>query len=210
MTEKSFGPVRRRLQKKTRLWLNDGSCVRMRPEYCNHVWSYDFVSDLLSDGRKIRMLTVLDEYERECLAIVVGFHLTWEDVVECLEHLFVHRGLPAYIRSDNGSEFTTPKLREWLKRLGVQTAFIEPGSPWENGYNESFNGTLRRELLNREVFDTLLEAQVLIERYRRSDNAKRPHSSLGYRPPAPEAIIPVGSLPENSVVLDVSPQVERC
>lgn len=202
--------VPRRQKKRRHLWLNNGSCVRLRPEYRNHVWSYDFVSDRLSNGRPFRMLTVLDEYTRECLAIVVGYRLSWEDVIECLEELFILRGMPAYLRSDNGAEFTTPKVREWLRRLGVQTAFIEPGSPWENGYNEAFNGTLRRDLLNREVFDTLLEAEVLIERYRRFYNGKRPHSSLGGRPPAPETIIPVEALPGKDVLLGPKPAVERC
>ena len=176
--------------KRRRLWLADGSCVRLRPTHKDQVWSYDFVQDRTSDGRAFRMLTLIDEYSRECLAIDVARRLTSEDVLERLSDLFVRRGVPAYLRSDNGSEFTATKVRDWLARVGVTTLFIEPGSPWENGYVESFNGKLRDELLAREQFDTLLEAKVLIERWRRHYNTIRPHSSLGYRPPAPEAIEP--------------------
>ena len=176
--------------KKRRLWLADGSCVRLRPMHRDHVWSYDFVADRTSDGRAFRMLTLIDEHSRECLAIDVARKLSSEDVLERLSDLFVRRGVPTYLRSDNGSEFTASKVRQWLTRLGVTTLFIEPGSPWENGYVESFNGKLRDELLAREQFDTLLEAKVLIERWRREYNTRRPHSSLGYRPPAPEAIQP--------------------
>ena len=153
--------------KRQRLWLADGSCVRLRPAYKDHVWSYDFVADRTSDGRAIRMLTLIDEHTRECLAIDVARSLKSEDVLERLSDLFVRRGVPTYIRSDNGSEFTATKVRDWLARVGVKTLFIEPGSPWENGYIESFNGKLRDELLAREQFDTLLEAKVLIERWRR-------------------------------------------
>jgi putative transposase len=177
--------------KRRRLWLADGSCVRLRPTHRDHVWSYDFVADRTSDGRAFRMLTLIDEHSRECLAIDVARRLTSEDVLERLSDLFVRRGVPSYLRSDNGAEFTATKVREWLGRVGVTTLFIEPGSPWENGYVESFNGKLRDELLAREQFDTLLEAKVLIERWRREYNTRRPHSSLGYQPPAPEAIEPV-------------------
>jgi putative transposase len=174
--------------KRGRLWLNDGSCVRLRPEYADHVWAYDFVADRTHDGKTLRMLTVVDEYRRECLAIVPGRTLKSEDVIETLADLFVERGAPEHIRSDNGPEFCSRAVREWLRDLGVETLFIEPGSPWENGYNESFNGKLRDELLNREIFYTLEEAKVLLENWRREYNTIRPHSSLGYRPPAPEAL----------------------
>ena len=156
--------------KRRRLWLADGSCVRLRPTHRDHVWSYDFVADRTSDGRAFRMLTLIDEHSRECLAIDVARRLTSEDVLERLSDLFVRRGVPSYLRSDNGAEFTATKVREWLGRVGVTTLFIEPGSPWENGYVESFNGKLRDELLAREQFDTLLEAKVLIERWRREYN----------------------------------------
>ena len=174
--------------KRRRLWRNDGSCIRLRPGHRNHVWSYDFVFSRTHDGRPLRFLTLIDEFTRECLAIDVSRRLTSEDVLERLSDLFLHRGVPEYIRSDNGPEFTARRVREWLGRVGVRTLFIEPGSPWENGYIESFNGKLRDELLNVELFDTLLEARVLTARWRRHYNAARPHMSLGYRPPAPEAI----------------------
>jgi len=176
--------------KRRRLWLNDGTCVRLRPAFKNHVWAYDFVMTRTHDGRPVRMLTVLDEYTRECLAIDVARKMNHQKVLEQLATLFVHKGVPDHIRSDNGSEFTAEAVRDWLKQLGVQTAYIEPGSPWENGYNESFNGKLRDELLNGEIFDTLVEAKVLIERWRREYNTVRPHSALGYIPPAPEARLP--------------------
>jgi len=179
--------VPKKQPKRGRLWLNDGSCVRLRPTHRNHVWSYDFVADRTHDGRSIKMLTVIDEYSRECLAIVVERRLQSDDVLSCITELFVKHGPPEHIRSDNGSEFSARVVRQWLKRLGVQTLFIEPGSPWENGYNESFNGKFRDELLNGEIFYTLKEAQVLIEEWRLEYNTFRPHSSLKYRPPAPEA-----------------------
>ncbi len=176
--------------KRGRLWLNDGSCMRLRPQYANHVWAYDFVSVRTHDGRALRLLVIVDEHTRECLSIDVARRLNSEDVLERLAWLFVTRGVPEHIRSDNGPEFAAEAVRSWLKRVGVRTLFIEPGSPWENGYVESFNGKLRDELLNREIFYTLTEAKVLIERWRRQYNTVRPHSSLGYRPPAPAAIEP--------------------
>jgi transposase InsO family protein len=178
--------------KRARLWLNDGSCIRLRPEHRNHVWSYDFVHERTHDGRPLKILTVVDEHSRECMAIRVNRTLRSEQVLEVLGDLFVERGVPEYIRSDNGPEFTCIAVRHWLARVGVQTLFIEPGSPWENGYNESFNGKLRDELLNGEIFFTLQEACVLIEWYRLEYNHIRPHSSLDYRPPAPEARLPWG------------------
>jgi putative transposase len=178
--------------RRGRLWLNDGSCVRLRPEHKDHVWAYDFVTARTHDGRVIRLLTVVDEFTRECLAIDVARHQTSDDVLDCLWWLFVTRGVPAFIRSDNGPEFTAKAVRAWLAEVGVRTLFIEPGSPWENGYVESFNGKLRDELLNGEIFYTLREAKVLVERWRVHYNTRRPHSSLGYRPPAPEASLPSG------------------
>ncbi len=177
--------------KRKRVWFNDGSCVRHRPEYKNHVWSYDFVMSRSHDGRAMKMLTIIDEYTRECLAIVVDRRLNSENVLATLYELFIERGVPEYIRSDNGSEFTAKVVREWLSSVGVKALYIEPGSPWENGYNESFNGKLRDELLNGEIFETLFEAKVLIERWRKEYNTFRPHSSLGYLPPAPETVEPI-------------------
>jgi putative transposase len=176
--------------KRRRLWLTDGSCVRLRPTEPNHVWTYDFVFTRTSNGRPLRLLTVLDEFTRECLAIDVARRIRSDDVLARLAQLFVERGTPRYLRSDNGPEFTARALRTWLERVDVQTLYIEPGSPWENGYIESFNGKLRDELLNGEVFDTVLEAQVLCERWRRHYNEVRPHSALGYRPPAPLVVMP--------------------
>lgn len=180
--------VPQRQPKRGRLWLNDGSCIRLRAEHPNHVWSYDFVMDKTYEGRPFRTLNVIDEFTRESLAIKVKRNLKSEDVLECLAELFCTKGIPDHIRSDNGSEFTAKHVRKWLNRLGVKTLFIEPGSPWENGYIESFNSKLRDELLNREIFYTLEEAKILIEKWRKEYNHVRPHSSLGYRPPAPETI----------------------
>ena len=174
--------------KKGRLWLHDGSCIRLRPEHPNHVWSYDFVEDRTHDGRKYRMLNVVDEFTRECLAIRVSRKLGSVDVVDVLSDLFILRGVPEHIRSDNGPEFVAKIVREWIAAVGAKTAYIEPGSPWENGYCESFNGKLRDELLNGEVFYSLAEAKVIIEGWRRHYNTSRPHSALGYRPPAPEVV----------------------
>jgi transposase InsO family protein len=171
--------------KRKRLYLNDGSCIRLRPLYPNHVWSYDFVSDRLTNGKKIKMLTVIDEYTRKCLTIRVGYQLKSDDVIDVLSTLFLTQGIPEYIRSDNGSEFTAQVLQDWLKDLAVKTAYIEPGSPWENGFNERFNGSLRDECLNLEYFHTLEEARVIIGEWMNEYNHIRPHSSLGYRPPAP-------------------------
>jgi putative transposase len=176
--------------KRGRLWLNDGSCIRLRPEYPNHVWSYDFVEDRTHDGRKFRLLNVIDEFSHECLAIRVGRKLRTVDVIDVLSDLFILRGVPGHIRSDNGSEFVAKAVQAWITAVGAKTAYIEPGSPWENGYVESFNARLRDELLDGEIFYSLREAQILIESWRRHYNTVRPHASLGYRPPAPEVFVP--------------------
>jgi len=206
--------VPQRQPKRGRLWLHDGSCVRLRPTHKNHVWSYDFLMDRTHDGRPIKILTVIDEYSRQCLAMVVDRRIRGDDLLYYLADLFLKHGPPEYIRSDNGPEFTAKMVRGWLSALGVRTLFIEPGSPWENGYNESFNGKLRDELLNLEIFYTLREAQVLIERWRIQYNTLRPHSSLAYRPPAPETLqgvppggsgmIPFAPTPDCSVTLNVA------
>jgi transposase InsO family protein len=174
--------------KRGRLWLNDGSCVRLRPQHPNHVWSYDFVEDRTHDGRKYRMLNVIDEFTRECITIRVNRRLKATDVIDVLSDLFILRGVPTHIRSDNGPEFIARALREWIAAVGAKTAYIMPGSPWENGYCESFNSKLRDELLNGEIFYTLKEAKIVIEGWRHHYNTVRPHSSLGYKPPAPEAL----------------------
>jgi len=181
--------VPKKQPKRSRLWLNNGSCIRLRPEYKDHVWSYDFMIDRTADGRSFKILNIIDEYTRECLAIRVARKIGNQDVIDLLFQLLILRGIPGHIRSDNGPEFTARAIRKWLTRLGVKTLFIEPASPWENGYIESFNGKLRDELLNREIFMTLEEAKVLIEQWRNEYNQVRPHSAKNYYPPAPEAIL---------------------
>jgi putative transposase len=194
--------------KRGRLWLNDGSCIRLRPEHPNHVWSYDFVEDRTHDGRKFRMLNLIDEFTRECLAIRVSRKLKAVDVIEVLSDLFILRGVPAHIRSDNGPEFVAQAVRDWVSAVGAKTAYIEPGSPWENGYCESFNSKLRDELLKGEIFYTLKEAKIVIESWRRHYNTARPHSSLGYKPPAPEAVLwpAAQSRPAPPAMLTIAPR----
>jgi transposase InsO family protein len=181
--------VPQRQPKRGRLWLNDGSCIRLQPERPNHVWAYDFVEDRTHDGCKIRMLNIVDEFSREALAIRVERRLNSNDVIDVLSDLFILRGVPAHIRSDNGPEFIAKAVQGWITGVGAQTAYITPGSPWENGYIESFNARLRDEFLNGEIFYSLQEAKILIEAWRRQYNTIRPHSSLGYRPPAPEVLM---------------------
>ncbi len=179
-----------RQPKRGRLWLNDGSCIRLRAEHRNHVWSYDFVEDRTHNGRRIRMLNIIDEFTHECLAIRVARRLRSIDVIDVLSDLFILRGVPAHIRSDNGPEFVASAVQDWITAVGARTAYIERGSPWENGFIESFNARLRDELLDGEIFYTLREAQIIIESWRRHYNTVRPHASLGYRPPAPEVFVP--------------------
>ena len=179
--------------KRGRLWLGDGSCIRLRAERPNHVWSYDFVEDRTHDGRKYRMLNVIDEFTHECLAIRVSRKLKAVDVIDVLSDLFILRGVPAHIRSDNGPEFVAKAVQEWITAVGARTAYIAPGSPWENGFIESFNARLRDELLDGEIFYSLKEAQIVIESWRRHYNTLRPHGSLGYKPPAPEVFVPAMS-----------------
>jgi len=174
---------------RRRLWLDDGSCIRLRPEYKDHVWSYDFVIARTADGEAFRMLNIIDEYSRECLAILVKRHITSQDVIDRLFELFIFSGIPEHIRSDNGLEFTAKAIRSWSNRTGVKTLYIELGSPWENGYIESFNDKLRDELLNREIFTTLTEAKVLIEQWRKEYNQVSPYSFLDYRSLAPRSIV---------------------
>ena len=182
--------VPKKQPKRARLWLNDGSCIRLRPEYPNHVWSFDFVESQTHDGRRIRLMTLIDEFTRKCLAIRVARRINAVGVIETLADTMLFEGTPTYIRSDNGPEMVAKVLREWLTGLGTRNLYIEPGSPWENGFCESFNGKLRDECLNGEIFYSLREAQVVIEQWRIHYNTKRPHSALGYRPPAPLTIAP--------------------
>ena len=172
--------------KRGRLILLGGSengCTRRRAEYKDHVWSYDFVMDLTENGRRLKMMPVVDEYTRECLSIDVERSITAEDVVDTLSSLFRSRGEPAFIRSDNGPEFVARAIRQWLEVSGVRTLYIEPGAPWENAYSETFISRFSDELLKREVFADLLEAKVLVDDYREHYNHNRPHSALGYQTP---------------------------
>lgn len=180
--------------RRQHLWLNDGSCIRLRPERRNHVWSWDFVFDRTDDGQRIKLMVVIDEFSRECLAINVARRIRARDAIGVFADLMQTHGVPEHIRSDNGPKMIAKNLRCWLGRLGTRTLYITPGSPWENGYCESFNGKFRDELLNGELFYTLREAQVLIERWRVYYNTLRPHSSLGYRTPAPETLRPIEEL----------------
>jgi len=197
--------VPRKQPKRGRLWLNDGSCVRLRPERANHVWAYDFVHDRTHDGRKYRMLCVVDEFTKEALAIRVDRRLGSDEVLEVLAELMLERGVPGYIRSDNGPEFVATAVKNWIAAVGAKTAYIEPGSPWENGYVESFNSKLRDELLDGEIFYSLKEAQIMIEAWRRHYNMLRPHSALGWRPPAPAVrLVAPGPWPAASLAKDVA------
>jgi putative transposase len=176
--------------KRGRLWLSDGSCIRLRAERPNHVWSYDFVEDRTHEGRRYRMLNVIDEFTHECLAIRINRKLKAVDVIDVLSDLFILRGVPEHIRSDHGPEFIAKSVQEWITAAGAKTAYIERGSPWENGFIESFNARLRDELLNGEIFYSLNEARIVIESWRRHYNTLRPHESLGYKSPAPEVFVP--------------------
>jgi putative transposase len=182
--------VPRKQRQRGRLWLNDGSCIRLRPQHRDHVWSYDFVEAQTHDGRKLRLMTLIDEFTRECLAIRVARRINSFGVIETMAGVMLTRGVPEHIRSDNGAEMTAKIVRSWFAKLGAKTLYIEPGSPWENGYCESFNGKLRDECLNGEIFYSLKEATVVIEQWRHHYNTVRPHSSLNYRPPAPQTSAP--------------------
>jgi len=173
----------RRKRKKSQ-GSSENACYVKKAEYINHVWTYDFIDDRTEDGRRLKFLTVLDEYTRESLAIEVERSITSKDVISVLEYLFMVRGVPGYIRSDNGPEFIAEAIKKWLSNNHVQTLYIEPGCPWENGYIESFNGRLRDDLLDRELFYSVAEAKVLAENWRLEYNDHRPHSGLGYMTPA--------------------------
>jgi len=179
-----------RHKKRKRLYDNASSCIRLRALYPNHIWSYDFVADKLQSGRPYRMLTLIDEYTREALIVRVALRLSSQEVIAALAETFLRQGKPAHIRSDNGSEFTSTEIRKFLHNTGVKPLYILPGSPWENGFNERFNGTLRREILNAEHFHNLGEAQAVIAAWQHQYNTIRPHSALNYRPPAPETTTP--------------------
>jgi len=176
--------IRRKQRKRRRLGNGKNACHRRRPRHKDHVWGYDLVTDRTEGGGALKLLTVVDEYTRECLAVEIGRRFTGTNVVNALEYLFAVRGRPRYLRSDNGPEFASKAVRKWLKRLGVGTLFIEPGSPWENGYVESFNGKLRDECLNGELFLSLAEARYVVDRWRLDYNHYRPHSRLAWQTPA--------------------------
>ena len=178
-----------RHKKRRRLYHHDASVIRLRPHGPNHVWSIDFVHDKLSNGRPYKMLTVLDEYTRQALCVRVATKMGAADVLDALYPLFLKHGKPSYLRSDNGPEFSAAPFRDWLNRVGVAPIRIYPGSPWENGYNERFNGTLRRELLNAEWFATTRQAQTAINAWMREYNHVRPHQALDMRPPVPETFV---------------------
>ncbi len=175
-------PYRRKFKKAK--GSSENSCAVKKAEYPNHVWTYDFMSDQTEDGRRLKLLTVLDEFTRESPAIEINRSIRANDVIAVLEYLFMVRGVPKFIRSDNGPEFIADAIKKWLQLKHVETLYIEPGSPWENGYIESFNGKLRDEILNREVFYSLKESKVLVEDWRLEYNNRRPHSGLGYMTPA--------------------------
>jgi len=175
-------PYRRKFKKER--GSSENSCDVKRAEYINHVWTYDFISDQTEDGRKLKFLTVLDEFTRESPAIEIGRSIKAGDVIAVLEYLFLVRGIPRFIRSDNGPEFIADAIKKWLAAKHVQTLYIKPGSPWENGYIESFNGRLRDDVLNRELFHSVREAKVIVENWRLEYNNHRPHSGLGYMTPA--------------------------
>jgi putative transposase len=176
--------VPQKQSKRRRLGSSEQGSQRRRAERINQVWSYDFVMDQTEDGRRLKMLPIVDEYSRECLEIEVSRSLRAEDVVKVLGRLFVEHGEPEYIRSDNGPEFIAEAVKQWLRESGVKTLYIEPGSPWENAYSESFNSRFRDELLDRELFTSVLEAKVLVSDYKQEYNHQRPHSSLNYQTPA--------------------------
>lgn len=176
--------VPQKQHKKRRLGMSANSCARRKAEYANHVWAWDFVHDRTSNGRALKCLSIVDEYTRECVALEIDRSITAEKAIDVLVDLFRIRGVPRHIRSDNGPEFIAKAIRRWLTQSGVETLYVEPGSPWENGYAESFHSRLRDELTNREEFTSLAEARHMADAWRLDYNHRRPHSSLGYQTPA--------------------------
>lgn len=175
-------------RKKRRLGSSVNGCVRQRALHKDHVWAWDFIHDRTTDGKALKWLTLVDEFTRECLVLVVGRSLTARKAVAVLAGVVRQRGVPTHVRSDNGPEFIARAMRSWLAEAGVATLYIKPGSPWENGYAESFNSRVRDELLAVEEFTSLLEAQVLGRQWKQSYNHERPHSALGYQTPAEFAL----------------------
>lgn len=177
-----------RHKKRKRLYHKNSSVIRLRPQYPNHIWSIDFVHAKLSNGQSYKMLTVLDEYTRQAMCVAVKARMGSADVLEAIYPLLLKHGKPEYIRSDNGSEFIAKALQEWLTRVGIKPIQIYPGSPWENGYNERFNGTLRNEALNAEWFSTIKQAEIVINLWLKQYNHIRPHQALKMKPPVPETL----------------------
>ena len=184
-----------RHKKRRRLYHKDSSVIRLRPTHANHVWAIDFVHDKLSNGRSYKMPTVLDEYTRQALCVEVKDKMNSDDVLEVMHRLLLEYGKPEFIRFDNGGEFVAEHLQELLRRVVVTPIQIYPGSPWENGYNERFNGTLSREVLNSQWFNSIKQAQVAINVWPTEYNHIRPHTALGMLPPAPETLL------ENPILL---------
>jgi transposase InsO family protein len=176
--------IPKKVKKRRRLGHTGNSCIRRRATKMNEVWSYDFLFDQTADGRPLKILPIVDEFTRECLVMLVGRSLGAKEVLGALAKAAQQRGMPEHLRSDNGPEFIANQVKQWLQEEGTKTLYIEPGSPWENAYSESFNSRLRDELLNGELFSSEKEAAVLLERHRRVYNEERPHSSLGYVAPA--------------------------
>jgi putative transposase len=187
--------VPQKQRKKRRLGTSQNACHRRRAEFKDHVWCWDFIFDRTAAGTSLKWLSIIDEYTRECLALKVDRSITSEDVLDTLAERFAMRGVPRHIRSDNGPEFIAQAIRRWTKRLGMETLYIEPGAPWENGYAESFHGKLRDELLAREVFDSVRDARRLAALWREDYNHRRPHSALGYRTPVAFAAACAAPLP---------------
>lgn len=187
--------IPQKCRRKRRLGSSINACHRRKAEHIDHIWSYDFMADRTEDGRRLKLLAVIDEFTRECLYVKVARSITSSAVTDLLEYLFMVRGVPEYVRSDNGPEFIAGNVRSWLEKNGSSTLFVEPGSPWENGYIESFNSKLRDELLNAEMFFNVKQAQILVDQWRNDYNHHRPHSSIGYLSPAKFAATCTASAP---------------
>ena len=196
--------VPKKQRKRRRLGTSEHGCAHLKASYVGHVWSLDFLFDTTEDGRQLKFMPIMDEYTRECFRIDVSRSITSERVIEQLDSLFRQHGPPAHLRSDNGPEFVAEALKRYLADQDVETRYIEPGAPWQNGYVESFNATFRDELLDRELFSTVLEAEVLSEQYRRKYNTYRPHSGLSYLTPSAFAVQcckEAGIIPEPALAL---------
>jgi len=187
--------VPQKKRKRRRLGTSENGCHRQRAEHKDHVWCWDFVFDRTASGSTLKWLSIVDEYTRECLTLKVDRSITSEDVIDTLAELFAMRGVPRCIRSDNGPEFIAHAIRRWLAQVGVQTLYVEPGSPWENGYAESFHSRVRDEFLALEIFENLRAARELTAAWKEDYNQQRPHGSLGYQTPTEFAAACAASAP---------------